>query len=81
MLSCRQLSKMYEKKAPKSIREHVKQEEFDKCQKYAKARSQFSFLNGFLVFVFNVVVWSMGWPAQIWNLSESWVKTFKNIDT
>ena len=71
---------MYEKKAPKNIRQHVKQEEYEKCQKYARARSQFGFLSEFLGFVVMIVVWSMGWPADIWAKSDMWVRTFKDIE-
>jgi len=61
----------------------VNDEEFQKVQTYSREKKQFAMLRTWVMTLFNLTMWTMNWPAKIWNYFQPQImadKHFKGQD-
>ena len=64
----------FTKHRPEKIKALVSKDDFRKCQKYSKAKSQFGMVTHYFGFMWKIIIWTQGWPPAFWNYTAPWTE-------
>lgn len=57
---------------PEKVKKFANQEEYQKCQKYSRAKIQFGMVKEYIETLVTLLIWSLNWPSLFWDKTLPW---------